>query len=271
MAAAARLAHDRQRMKVQLLPSTIDENGRASARQHLLTMVIDDRVAIDAGCLAMACSDQQRANIRDILLTHTHLDHIAGLPMFIDDLFASLTEPVRIHATAEMIETLERDIFNWSIYPRFSELSNDNGAVVEYREFAAGDAFEVAHLSIHAVPVNHEVAANGYIVSDGAASIAVSGDTAETDEFWNACNAAEKLKAVFVECAFPDELEGIASVSRHLTPKRLQQELSKLDTSAVPIYVINIKPMYRDKVIGQLETLAIPNVNILEIGRVYEF
>ena len=258
-------------MKVQLLPSTIDENGRASARQHLLTMVIDDRVAIDAGCLAMACSDQQRANIRDILLTHTHLDHIAGLPMFIDDLFASLTEPVRIHATAGMIETLERDIFNWSIYPRFSELSNDNGAVVEYREFAAGDAFEVAHLSIHAVPVNHEVAANGYIVSDGGTTIAVSGDTAETDEFWNACNVAAKLKAVFVECAFPDELEGIASVSRHLTPKRLQQELSKLDTSAVPIYVINIKPMYRDKVIGQLEALAIHNVNILEIGRIYEF
>lgn len=258
-------------MKVQLLPSTIDESGKASARQHLLTMVIDDRVAIDAGCLAMACSDLQRANIRDILLTHTHLDHIAGLPMFIDDLFASLTEPIRIHATAGMVKTLERDIFNWSIYPRFSELSNENGAVVEYREITAGEVFEVAHLSLQAVPVNHEVAANGYIVSDAAATIAVSGDTAETDEFWNACNAAEQLKAVFVECAFPDELDGIASVSRHLTPKRLQQELAKLDTRDIPVYVINIKPMYRDKVIGQLQALAISNVNILDIGRVYEF
>lgn len=271
MVAGDKLAPDKQLMRVQLLPSTIDENGRASSRQHLLTMVIDDRVAIDAGCLAMACSDQQRANIRDIVLTHTHLDHIAGLPIFIDDLFASLTEPIRIHATAGMIETLERDIFNWSIYPRFSELSNANGPVIEYREFASSETFEVAHLSVQGVPVNHEVAANGYIVSDGTAIIAVSGDTAETDEFWKACNAAENLKAVFAECAFPDELEGIASVSRHLTPKWLQQELCKLDARDIPIYVINIKPMYRDKVIGQLEALAIPTLNILEIGRVYEF
>lgn len=258
-------------MRVQLLPSTIDEDGRASARQHLLTMILDDRVAIDAGCLALSCSDEQRNNIRDVLLTHTHLDHIAGLPMFIDDLFATLTEPIRIHATAGMVETLERDIFNWSIYPRFSELRNDHGPVVEYVEFAAGEAFEVAHLSIRAVPVNHQVAANGYIVSDGNMSIAVSGDTAETEEFWNVCNGAENLKALFVECAFPDELEGLASVSHHLTPKHLQKELVKLRDQDTPVYVINIKPMYREKVISQLETLAIPNVNILAIGRIYEF
>ncbi|MBP9110482.1 MAG: 3',5'-cyclic-nucleotide phosphodiesterase [Pyrinomonadaceae bacterium] len=258
-------------MRVQLLPSTIDENGLASARQHLLTIVIDDRVAIDAGCLAMACSQEQRANIRDILLTHTHLDHIAGLPLFIDDLFASLTEPIRIHATSGMIETLERDIFNWSIYPRFSELSNDNGAVVEYREFSPGERFKIAHLSIHAVPVNHQVAANGYLVTDGTSTIAITGDTAETDEFWKACNEARGLAAILVECAFPDEMEVIASVSHHLTPKRLKSELAKLETPHIPIQVINIKPMYRDKVIGQLQTLAIPNVNILELGRVYEF
>ncbi len=258
-------------MRVQLLPSTIDENGEASARQHLLTIVIDDRVAVDAGCLAMSCSDQQRAGVRDILLTHTHLDHIAGLPLFIDDLFASLTEPLRIHATAGMIETLERDIFNWSIYPRFSELSNDNGAVVEYREFTPGKAFGVAHLSVQAVPVNHQVAANGYLISDGNSTIAVTGDTAETDEFWSSSNQAEDLKALFVECAFPDELEGLAFVSHHLTPKRLQNELAKLKTREIPIYVINIKPMYRDNVVSQLQDLAIPNVSILDIGRVYEF
>lgn len=257
-------------MRVQVLPSTIDENGRASQRQHLLTMVIDDRVAIDAGCLALSCSDAQRAGVRDVLLTHTHLDHIAGLPMFIDDLFSTLVEPVRIHATELMVETLERDIFNWSIYPRFSELSNDHGPVVEYREFRSGETFDVAHLSVRAIPVNHEVAANGYLISDGTASIAISGDTAETDAFWAACNSSDSLKAIFVECAFPDELTALAKISHHLTPKRLANELTKLERKATPVFVINIKPMFRDKVVGQLAELALPRLQIFEVGRVYD-
>src|ERR1043165_4537004 len=106
-------------MKVQLLPTTIDENGRASARQHLLTIVVDDRVAIDAGSLAFSCTDLQREQVGDIVLTHTHLAHIAGLRVFIDDLLATPKEPIAIHATREMIETLEKHVFNWSIYPRF--------------------------------------------------------------------------------------------------------------------------------------------------------
>jgi len=254
-----------------MLPSSIGENGMASARQHLLTIVIDDCVAIDAGCLAMSVSDLQRQQIRDVILTHTHLDHIAGLPIFIDDLFASLKEPIRVHATGQTIEILERDIFNWSIYPRFSELSNDNGPVVTYREFERGGKFDVKHLAVQSVAVNHHVAASGFMVSDGSASVAISGDTAETEELWERCNTTADLKAVFVECAFPDEMGELAGVSNHLTPVKLQKELEKLKDRDYPVYVIYIKPMYREKVIGQIEAMNIPNLEIMAIGKSYEF
>lgn len=254
-----------------MLPSTIDENGKASARQHLLSLVIDDCVAIDAGCLAFSCSDVQRNRVRDIILTHTHLDHIAGLPMFIDDLFSSLSGPIRIHATREMIDILERDIFNWSIYPRFSELTNGHGKVAEYREFERGASFDVAHLKIQSVGVHHDPSANGYIASDGRVSIAVTGDTAETSEIWNLCNETQDLRAMLVECAFPDELSDLASVSCHLTPSRLKAELQKFTNPECPVYVINIKPMYREDVIRQLKAANIPRVQILEVGKIYEW
>jgi cAMP phosphodiesterase len=257
-------------MKVQLLPSTIDENGKASARQHLLTMVVDDRVAIDAGCLAFSCSDLQRDQIRDIVLTHAHLDHVAGLPLFIDDLFASLTEPVRVHATREMIETLETDLFNWRVYPRFSELRNSHGSVVEYREFEWGSRFNVAHLSLHSVSVNHRVPASGYIVSDATGSFAVTGDTAETDDFWRRCSETEDLRAIFVECAFPNELAELAAASYHLTPSKLATELAKLPARTCPVYVINLKPMYRAAIIKQLSDDQIDGVEVLEVGRIYD-
>ncbi len=258
-------------MKVQLLPSTFDENGKASERQHLMSVIIDDCVAIDAGSLAFASTNEQRASIRDVVLTHTHLDHIAGLPLFIDDLFATLTEPVRVHGTQEMIDILERDIFNWSIYPRFSELKNSHGPVVEYHAFERGQSFELKHLNVKSVAVNHQVAANGFIVSDGKTSIGITGDTAETDDIWKAFNEEKQLKAVMVECAFPDELGELASVSNHLTPQRLASELEKFTRANCPVYVINIKPMYRRQVISELENLMLPYVSVIEIGKAYEW
>src|SRR4051794_35998190 len=168
-------------MRIQILPSTIDENGRASQRQHLMSLVINDRVAIDAGSLAFSCTELQRAQIRDIILTHTHLDHIAGLPLFIDDLFSRLERPICVHATREMIEILERNIFNWEVYPKFSELENDHGKVLEYREFEAGSHLTLDGLSVKSIPVNHQVNACGYVVEDGDIAIAITGDTAETD------------------------------------------------------------------------------------------
>ena len=107
-------------MKIQLLPSTFDAQGHATAEQRLTCFLIDDCVALDAGSVALALTDAQRQSVRDIIVTHPHMDHIASLPIFIDDLFPNLKEPVRVHATEEVIGLLERDVFNWNVYPRFS-------------------------------------------------------------------------------------------------------------------------------------------------------
>src|SRR6476619_6630338 len=103
-------------MRVQLLPSTFDSEGRATAEQRLTCFLIDECVAVDAGSIALALTNEQRANVRDIIVTHPHMDHIASLPIFIDDLFETLESPIRVHATEEVIGLLERDVFNWNVY-----------------------------------------------------------------------------------------------------------------------------------------------------------
>jgi len=257
-------------MKFQLLPSTFDETGRASARQHLSCFVVDDLIAFDAGSLAFAVTAEQKKRIRDVVLSHAHLDHIAGLPLYIDDLFATIKRPIQIHATSEVVEILERDIFNWSIYPRFSELQNDYGIVVEYCPFETEKDFKVKHLNVKAVNVNHKVPSVGFIVSDGKSTFALTNDTAAVNRFWEAVNQTENLSAIMVECAFPDELGDLASNSHHLTPQALREELSKINQSC-PIYVVNIKPMYIEQVSKQIHELDIENLHILEVGKIYEF
>ncbi|HUR98404.1 MAG TPA: 3',5'-cyclic-nucleotide phosphodiesterase [Pyrinomonadaceae bacterium] len=256
-------------MKLQLLPSTF-EDGEVSRRQHLTCFVIDDAVAIDAGSLAMAATATQRRQIRDIVLTHAHLDHVAGLPLFIDDLFSTLTEPVTVHATQPVIEILERDIFNWSVYPRFSELSNANGPVLKYEAFGQAEEFTVKNLTIRAIEVNHKVPSSGFVISDRETTIALTGDTAGTDGFWNLVNAADNLSAILLECAFPDELDELAVVSHHLTPRRMKLELEKCDKPC-PVFVVNLKPMFREAIVGQISELGLDGLSVLEVGKVYEW
>lgn len=253
-----------------MLPSTFDENGTASRRQHLSCLVVDDCVAIDAGSLAMAANSAQRKEIRDVILTHAHLDHIAGLPLFIDDLFATLKRPVCVHCSTEVMEILERDVFNWDIYPRFTELQNSNGTVMKYQPFEAGNELSIKHLRVKSIAVNHKVPSIGFIISDEKSKFALTGDTAEMDEFWRVVNCEETISALLIECAFPDELAEIAENSHHLTPRTLQRELEKFNRKECPVYIINIKPMYRDEVIKQIESLHIENLQILEVGEVYE-
>lgn len=257
-------------MKLQLLPSTFDESGCASTRQHLACFVIDDCLAIDAGSLAMATSAVQKKQIRDVVLTHAHLDHIAGLPLFIDDLFATLKQPVRIYASKEVIDSLDKYIFNWEIYPRFSELTNENGAVMEYHPFNINKTFEIKHLKMRAIKVNHRVPTVGFIISDENSSIAFSSDTSKMKGFWKKINKEEKIDAVLIECAFPNGLKDLAKVSHHLTPNSLKKEINKLEKNC-PVYVINMKPMYRDEIVKELQELNIENLKILEVGKIYEW
>lgn len=257
-------------MKIKLLPSSFESDGSASPRQHTTCFVIDDVVAIDAGSLAHAATDLHRENLRDIIITHAHLDHIAGLPLFVDDLFSTLNGPVRVHAAREVIDILERDIFNWSVYPRFSELTNDNGVVLEYSTLVPMTESKVKHLTLRPVEVNHKVPTCGFVISDGRSTIAFTGDTAETDAFWNELKSVSKLDALFIECAFPDELSELAEVSHHLTSKGLAAEIGKFDDADCRVFVINLKPMYRGRIIEQIKALDLPRVEVLEVGREYE-
>jgi ribonuclease BN (tRNA processing enzyme) len=258
-------------VKLRLLPSSFDNDGSASARQHLTCLVVNDRVAIDAGSLAMGANDAERAQVRDVVLSHAHLDHVAGLPLFLDDLFSSLTEPVRVHATKEVIEVLEKDLFNWSMYPKFSELRNRAGLVVEYIQFSNGTEFKVGELTLMPVGVNHKVPSSGFILNDGKVRIGITGDTASMEEFWDEASKNGGLDALLIECAFPDELADLAATSHHLTPSALKRELERAKLNDCMIYIVNIKPSYRNVVIDQLAEQKIPKLEVLEVGRTYQW
>jgi cAMP phosphodiesterase len=258
-------------VKIQLLPSTFDAQGVATLDQRLTCFLIDDCVAVDAGSIAIALTDQQRSKVKDIIITHPHMDHIASLPIFVDDLYPTLKEPLRIYATEEVIALLERDVFNWNVYPRFSDLKNEYGPVMEYVPIPIGSPFMVAHLKVVAVPVNHIVPTIGLVVSDGKSSVAFSSDTAETEEFWKIVNQMKGLDALLIETSFPDRMAKLAEVSRHFTPASLVQELKKLNHNGMDIMAVHLKATYRNEIIRELDALNVPKLGVMEPGKTYEW
>jgi ribonuclease BN (tRNA processing enzyme) len=239
--------------------------------QRLTCFLIDDRVTVDAGSIAIALTDEQRSGVRDIIVTHPHMDHIASLPIFVDDLFAQLVEPVRIYATEEVIGLLERDVFNGNVYPRFSELENSNGPVMQYVPIRLGVEFPVAHLRVTAVAVNHIVPTIGLLATDGRTTVAFSSDTAETEDFWTLTNSVPRLDALLIEASFPNSMHKLATVSKHLTPSTLHSELQKLKHKGMDILAVHLKAAYREILIKELAALGVSKLRAMDPGEIYEW
>src|SRR5690242_13111777 len=120
-------------MKVKLLPSSA---GRPSQYQCLTSFIVDDRLAIDAGSVGFALEPGQIGSIRHFIITHTHTDHTASLPIYIAEAFPLLETPVIVHATAEVVSALREFVFNDQVWPNFEaiQLNNGSGPALEFRE-----------------------------------------------------------------------------------------------------------------------------------------
>jgi len=194
------------------------------------------------------------------------------LPIFIAEAFTTLTSPVVIHGTAEVIADLRNHIFNDHIWPDFEkiQLIHRPEPSLKFETIEPGRQFTIGNLEIHPVPVNHTVPCVGLIVQDAQAAVLFTSDTYTTDEIWERARHTRNLKAVFVDVSYPNELEKLAADSRHFTPGVLALDLKKLNRD-VEILAVHIKPAGRDQVIRQLAALKDPRISIAEPDRTYSW
>jgi ribonuclease BN (tRNA processing enzyme) len=256
-------------MRVQLLPSNLSEPTRL---QPTTTFLIDGTLAIDGGSLGYALNAKDQLRVRRIVVTHSHNDHIASLPIFVAEVFPFISQPIEIYGTGEVLESLRNHVFNDVIWPDFHaiELSRGNGTGLRYVEIEAGKTFRIDHLSLTPVRVNHVVPTVGFVVENDTAGVIFTADTYHTDELWEAANRMKRLHAVFVDVSYPNEMEALAAVSKHLTPQGLKKELEKLKRPA-QVFAFHLKPQFRDRVLDQLGRLGLPHVSVAEIGHEYRF
>jgi len=234
--------------------------------------LIDDRVAIDGGSIGFALAPGEIGAVRHIIVTHSHADHTASLPIYVAEAFNVLNDPIIIYGSGEVITALRQHVFNDQVWPDFEkiQLNNGSGPTVEFRELEARQALNIASLDVTPIPVNHLVPTSGLLVQNETAAVLFTSDTYCTDEIWEVGREAEHLRAVFVDVSFPNEMGELAAASKHLTPELLAVELKKLRRE-VDVYAVHIKPTNREEVIRQIAALDNPRVSVGEINRVYEW
>ncbi len=216
-------------------------SGGIGAGLRTTSLLIDDDILIDAGSGVGDLSHEEMSRIRHIFLTHSHLDHIAYIPLLVDSIFERIQNPVIVHALPETIEALKKHIFNWTIWPDFSVLPTPEKGVLRFTEMNAGDVTRIKGRQIELIPVAHIVPAAAYRVQFGAGSFAFSGDTSTNDSFWDVLNAHDSLDLLIVETAFTNREKRLAELAKHYCPSSLAADLAKLKHKP-KVYLTHLKP-----------------------------
>lgn len=242
-------------MKIEILGCS----GGMGPGEYTTCIRIDEHILIDAGSGLGKLSQHEMLAIKQVFLTHAHLDHICFLPLFLDNLFEQLSYPIKVHALPEVIEVLKKHVFNWSIWPDFTCLPNIENAVLEYHPILLGEAFSIGGDVLSPVLAQHVVPACGYCLkgSDGQ-TFCFSGDTYFDEVLVEAYNGLGPIDALMLECAFPNRLQAVAINSQHLTPNRLAEFIHALDVPPKNLWITHLKPAVRDEIWKELTQLDLP-------------
>lgn len=235
----------------------------------LHTFVLDGVLSVDAGALGWFDSPEHQAAVRDVLLTHSHIDHLAGLPIFLDNVYCARPEPPTVHAPGPTLAALRGHVFNDLIVPDFVRLSEVCAAFLRLNEVTVGRPFAVGRYEVTAFELDHTVPTVGYRVDDGSASVAVFGDTAPVPEVFAEVARAPRLRAVFLEASFPDSLADVAGLSKHLTASRFLTA-ARVFPPTVAVYAVHVKPRFVAEIAALIRAAGLPNVRVAEPGQTVE-
>jgi ribonuclease BN (tRNA processing enzyme) len=254
-------------MKVGMLGLS---GGDAGSRQYVSSYVINETVAIDAGCLGFRGTPQDQENVRHVLLTHAHADHIASLPFFLENVWTPSPDCPSVYGSSETLAAVRRSVFNDEVWPDLVALSERMPPFLRLQALQPEVPIEIGGLIITPVWVEHSIPTFAYVVQDGNSAAIFAADSGPTTRLWEVAAQVSGLRVVFLEASFPNRLHAVAEASRHLTPQLFGLEAAKVP-AGVQVIAVHLKLRYRQEILRELHELGLPCVAVGECEREYTF
>lgn len=218
----------------------------------------EDFIALDVGTLLVgieALLERQRSaftaksaieflqqNIHAYLITHSHLDHLAGLVIG-----SQVDTPKSILGLAVTLEAIQTHLFNNTIWPNYGDAGPEPRiGHYHYLSLAPGreSAIPGTELFVEPFVLIHQesVLSTAFLIRYRDEYVLFFGDTASDfttgqehmAAIWRRVAPlvrAHKLRALFLECSYSDQ-DHEPGMESHLTPTLVMQELEVLATLA---------------------------------------
>ncbi len=251
-------------MKIRIVPSSDADE------QSLITYVINDSIAVDAGCLTALPIAEQR-QIHSVFLSHAHMDHVASLPSFLDNVHRDDAAPVALYASVHTRDALQKHIFNDVIWPDFQRWAEPEHALVSFHDLNDQQTVSVGEeITITPLPLKHVIPTCGFLIETVDATVAIVSDTGPTPQLWQRLRGVDNLRAVFLEASFPASHQWLADQSMHLTSQTFKDAADELPGD-LAIVAIHLKPAFRATILQELDAHGDQRIEVGQPGKTYEF
>jgi ribonuclease BN (tRNA processing enzyme) len=220
-----------------------------------MSILIDGKLAIDAGSLTSSLSLEEQKSLNTILLTHAHFDHIMDIPLLALNSFR-MNARIDIYARPHVRAIIQDHLLNGHVYPRFQGLPAKK-PTISFRSITPLRRRQIAGYQVLAVPVNHVEGTVGYQVTDARGKCVFY--TADTGPGLHECWKRVSPQLLIIETTMPNGQEDYARRTGHLTPDLLLAELTDLWAvkGELPrIVVVHRDPLLEDEVVEGLAAVA---------------
>lgn len=238
-------------MNIKVLGAHHDE----SRSSRYLSLLIDNKLAIDAGSLSSGLSLAEQRQLKAILLTHQHYDHVRDVPC-IAIVFYHSGKNLGIYTTSTVKEALRTHLLDGVLFPRFLELPPEK-PTVEIALLEPGETTLIEGYSILPVSVDHAVPTVGYQVTAASGeSFFYSGDSGPGI---TSCWPEISPRLLIMETTFPNSEEGNARKTGHLTPGLLKEVLGsfrELKGYLPRVILVHMDPEAEEEIAREINSVS---------------
>jgi len=216
----------------------------------MVCLLLDKQIALDAGSLTRHLTLQQQLDLKGVLISHQHYDHIRDIPALIMNCFLN-NGTAKIYGSQEVHSALKRHLLNNEIYSRFSD-----SPAFRFTIMPPSVVFSIDDYVVMPIAVNHSVPTQGYIIKKFGRSFFYTGDTGPG---LKDCWLQIEPDLLITELTAPNRFSNSEHAKVHFTPKLLQEELQlfRAIKGYLPkIVVVHMNPSQESEISYELETVS---------------